>query len=81
MRYFIRATEKEKRIKKRARTKSRSGLVSLDHELRYLQNVEFGLFFVLNRVEEVKSTYIVNAAQHAESVDKIDLSNLSNILS
>ena len=55
---------------------SRSGLVSLDHALRYSQNVEFGLFFVLNRVEEVK--YI--AARPAQSTDEIDLSNPSVIL-
>ena len=66
------SSSKQKRIKKRARTTSRSGLVSLDHVLRYSQNVEFGFVFVLNRVEEVKSTYIVIAAHPAESVDKID---------
>jgi len=38
------------------------GLISLDRALRYSQNVEFGLVFVLNRVEEVKSTYIEIAA-------------------
>ena len=43
------------------------GLISLDHALRYSQNVEFGLVFVLNRVEEVKSTYIVFAAYPAET--------------
>ena len=45
----------------------RCGLVSLDHVLRYSQNVEFVLVFVLNRVEEVKSTYIEIAAYPAES--------------
>ena len=45
----------------------RCGLVPLDHALRYSQNVEFGLVFVLNRVEEVKSTYIEIAAYPAES--------------
>ena len=43
------------------------GLISLDRALRYSQNVEFGLVFVLNRVEEVKSTYIEIAAYPAES--------------
>ena len=59
---------KREKNSKRARAMSRSGLVSLDHVLRYSQNVEFGLFFVLNRVEEVK--YI--AAHPAQSTDKID---------
>ena len=45
----------------------RCGLDSLDHALRYSQNVEFGLVFVLNRVEEVKSTYIINAAHGSQS--------------
>ena len=49
-------------MQKRARAMRRCGLVSLDHALRYSQNVEFGLVFVLNRVEEVKSTYIEIAA-------------------
>ena len=49
-------------MQKRARVMCRCGLISLDHALRYSQNVEFGLVFVLNRVEEVKSTYIEIAA-------------------
>ena len=54
-------------MQKSARAMRRCGLVSLDHALRYSQNVEFGLVFVLNRVEEVKSTYIINAAHSAQS--------------
>jgi len=34
------------------------GLESLDHVLRYSQNVELGLFFVFKRVGDVKSTYV-----------------------
>ena len=54
----------------------RCGRVSLDHALRYSQNVEFGLDFVLNRVEEVKSTYIVFAAYPAETF--LFLTNLTS---
>jgi len=54
--------KRRKRIEKRARAMCCGGLISLDHALRYSQNVEFGLVFVLNRVEEVKSTYIEIAA-------------------
>ena len=54
-------------MQKSARAMYRGGLISLDHALRDSQNVEFGLVFVLNRVEEVKSTYIEIAAYLAES--------------
>jgi len=54
--------KRRKRIEKRARAMCCGGLISLDRALRYSQNVEFGLVFVLNRVEEVKSTYIEIAA-------------------
>ena len=59
--------KRRKRIEKRARAMCCGGLISLDHALRYSQNVEFGLVFVLNRVEEVKSTYIINAAHGSQS--------------
>ena len=52
-------------ISKAEEKPSHSGLKSLKHELRYSQNVEIGMYFVFKRVEEVISTYLLNAAQHA----------------
>ena len=49
-----------------AKKPSRSGLESLDHTLRSSENVEVGLFFAFKHVEEVKSTYLLNAAHPAE---------------
>jgi len=60
--FLNKSLKRRKRIEKRARAMCCGGLISLDRALRYSQNVEFGLVFVLNRVEEVKSTYIEIAA-------------------
>ena len=44
----------KRRQKERMAKPSRSGLESLNHERRYSQNVEVGMFFAFKHVEEVK---------------------------
>ena len=56
--------EAQRGAKRKGREKpSQSGIKSLDQELRYSQNVEIRLFFAFKQVEEVKSMYLLNAAQ------------------